>query len=48
MRKYAKAVVAAAGSLSIALADGHLTAAEACLVVVAIGAVYGIRNEPTP
>lgn len=44
MKKYAKGIVAAAGSLAIALSDAHLTAAEACLVVVAVGGVYGISD----
>lgn len=45
IRTYAKAIVAAAGSLAVALSDGHLSLTESCLVVVAVGAVYGIRNE---
>lgn len=47
MKKYAKAVAAAIGSLSVALADGHVTGAEWCLVALSVFAVFGISNTPT-
>lgn len=46
IRPYAKFAVALAGAAAVALADGSLTAAEVCLVVVTVGGVYGIRNTP--
>lgn len=48
IRLVAKGVVAFAGSLGIALADGHVTTVEACAIVVTVGAVYGIRNGEKP
>lgn len=46
LREVAKAVVALAGALGVALIDGNLTPAELCAVVVTVGGVYGITNTP--
>lgn len=46
LRSVAKAVVALAGALGVALADGHVTPAEVCAVLVTVGGVYGITNTP--
>ena len=54
LKPYAKAVVAGTvtlcGGLGTALTDGHVSAVEWCTIipatVVAVGAVFGIRNTP--
>ncbi|UUW87389.1 hypothetical protein [Pimelobacter simplex] len=54
LKPYAKAVVAGVvtlgAGLGTALTDGHVSAVEWCTIipatVVAVGAVFGIRNTP--
>lgn len=48
VKYFAKGIVATAGALSIALADGQVTSLEWCGVVIFVGGVFGIRNGEKP